>query len=63
MVYAEIRFMNLNDWRGQLRESDTDEKIGEEWQASQRGELIGKMSRMIPLTHLFFRDASSPLLD
>ncbi|WP_422059379.1 hypothetical protein [Sphingopyxis sp.] len=63
MVYAEIRFMNLNDWRGQLRESDTDEKIGEEWQASQRGELIGKMSGMIPLTHLSFHDANSPLFD
>lgn len=63
MVYAEIRFMNLSDWRGQLRESDTNEKVGEEWCASQRGELIGKMKSMIPLTHLMFQDASYPLLD
>lgn len=63
MVYAEIRSINLGDWRGQLRESDTDEKVGEEWQASQRGELIGKMKGMIPLTHLQFRDASPPLFD
>lgn len=58
MVYAEISFTHLNDWRGQLRESDTNEKVGEEWCATQRGELIGKMTSMIPLSHLTFRDAN-----
>lgn len=59
MPVAEIRFINLGDWRGQLRDSETGEKIGEEWQADQRGALIGKMRAWLPLTHLVFRDVGN----
>jgi hypothetical protein len=58
MVIAEIRPINLSDWRGQLRDSETGRPIGAEWRATQRGELIGLMSYWIPLTHLKFVDVA-----
>lgn len=60
MVWAEIWCINLSEWHGQLRESDTGQRVGEEWTADQRGALIGIMSSWIPLTHLVFKDVSFP---
>lgn len=60
MIVAEISCTHLNDWRGQLREDDTGEKVGEEFYAEQRGALIGMMQKWIPLSHLVFRDTSGP---
>lgn len=63
MVIAEIRCMNLSDWRGQLRETETGLPIGEEWRAHQRGALIGLMSAWIPLTRLTFKDVGDVAFD
>lgn len=60
LIVAEIRSEHLGDWRGQLIDTETGAKIGEEWRAHQRGELIGKMRSSIPLTYLPFRDVSGP---
>lgn len=56
VIVVEIRSLNMNDWRGRLRDDETGRPIGEEWQAMQRGALISQMSAQIPLTHLKFRD-------
>jgi hypothetical protein len=58
MIVAEIHPTHLGDWRGQLRDTQTGQQIGEEWQAPQRGALISKMRKWIPLTHLSFRDVA-----
>ncbi|MHA7820622.1 MAG: hypothetical protein ACX930_13325 [Erythrobacter sp.] len=63
MVIAEIRCINLSDWRGQLRETETGFAIGEEWQANQRGALIGLMTAWIPLTRLPFVDVGDLAFD
>jgi hypothetical protein len=61
MVIAEIRAVNLNDWRGRLRDGTTGQRIGsEEWRAEQRGALIGLMRKWIPLRHLHFIDVDDP---
>jgi hypothetical protein len=60
MIVAEIRPEHLNDWRGQLVDTETNSIVGEEWRATQRGELIGRMRSNIPLTHLKFKDVSGP---
>ncbi|WP_336961986.1 hypothetical protein [Sphingobium aquiterrae] len=57
MVVAEISFTHLNDWRGQLRDTETGSKIGGEWRAEQRGQLIGMMRSKVPLSHLQFVDS------
>jgi hypothetical protein len=63
MIVAEIRSKHLGDWRGQLRDSETGVKIGTEWQAGQRGALIGLMKKWHPLTHLEFRDVGTLMFD
>ncbi|HEY6815948.1 MAG TPA: hypothetical protein VI168_10450 [Croceibacterium sp.] len=63
MVYAELRAVNLNDWRGRLRDGITNQPMGEEWQADQRGALIGLMRKWIPLSHMVFIDVDDPPTD
>jgi hypothetical protein len=63
MIIAEIRAINLNDWRGQLREGETGKRIVEEWRAEQRGALIGMMKNWLPLSHLIFKDVCHPVWD
>lgn len=60
MVEAEIWCANLGEWHGQLCESDTGDRIGEEWIANQRGALIGLMAKWIPLSHFQFKDVGWP---
>jgi hypothetical protein len=62
MLIAEIWEDELDEeWRGQFRDTDTGKTLGREWSARSRGELIGKMSTGIPLSHLHFRDCTNPL--
>ena len=64
MVYAEIRAVHLNDWRGRLRDGITNQFLGdEEWRADQRGALIGLMRKWIPLSHIMFIDVDDPPMD
>jgi hypothetical protein len=63
MVIAEIRSFGLSDWRGQLRDTATRRKIGREWQADQRGALIGLIMSDVPVPGLKFVDALDPPLD
>lgn len=63
MIIAEVRCANLSDWRGQLRDTETGQAVGEEFCAVQRGALIGLMAKWIPLTHLTFRDVGAPPTD
>lgn len=60
MIVAEIWPINLNDWRGQLRDTETGAAFGPQWQAEQRGALIGKIRGAVALTHLRFIDVCGP---
>jgi len=63
MIVAEIRAVNLGDWRGRLRDTDTGKPIGTEWRADQRGALIGLIKQWVPLSHLVFLDVDDPGYD
>lgn len=61
MIYARIRALSLNDWRGQLWDQEINQPIGEEYRADQRGALIGLMRSWSPLSHMPFIDVDDPV--
>lgn len=60
MVQVDIWAGNLSEWHGRLRDPLSGRLVGEEWIATQRGELIGRIRNVLPLTHLKFVDVGQP---
>ena len=60
MVEVSIWSPNLSEWHGRLRDPVSGMPVGEEWIATQRGELIGRIRNQLPLTHLRFVDVGHP---
>jgi hypothetical protein len=61
MVRLEVWSGHPGDWHAQLRDSFTGDRFGEEWIAGQRGAVIGKARKWLPLSHLSIVDVSVPI--
>ena len=61
MIVAEISENVSGLWLGQLRESETGDRVGETWSAESRSALISEMRYWLPLSHLAFYDRMDPL--